>query len=91
MGAIDTVGSLGLPKGITTALVSKLDKALLDLAFGDLENALGKPGAFIHHLEAQAGKKVTREDAEILIHHAEVATDGLHGELEGERSTVAEW
>ena len=74
--AVDTVQSLELPRGTTTALVSKLDHALLDLAFGNLESGLGRLRAFVNHVEAQAGKKIPREDAENLIANVEIAIEG---------------
>jgi hypothetical protein len=68
---IDQVLGLGLHHGIEDALRAKLEEALGFLAAGDVASAEGSIGAFVNHVEAQAGKKITPEQADALIALAE--------------------
>jgi hypothetical protein len=71
---VETVASLDVPHGIENALLAKLNAATLIL--GDLQPnndhaAANVLGAFIHHVAAQYGKKISAEDADALIAAAE--------------------
>lgn len=70
---IDIVVGLELKHGPETALVVKLEHALAALAAGDIQTAEQTLGAFINLVSAQAGKKITREQADTLIARAEDA------------------
>jgi hypothetical protein len=56
------VTDLGLAKGMTTALNSKLDEALA-LAIDDTAGACDSPQAFLNHVQAQTGKKLIEPQA----------------------------
>jgi hypothetical protein len=64
---VDQVLGFGLDHGLENALRSKLEEALAFLAAGDLESAVGSIGAFVNQVEAQRGKKLTPEQADVLI------------------------
>ena len=69
-----TAANLNMPKGIANSLAAKLDAALG--ALDDLnENndvaATNALGAFIHFVEAKRGKRISKEDADMLIQAAQ--------------------
>jgi subtilisin-like proprotein convertase family protein len=61
-----TVSGMGLRKGLTTALNSKLDEALAALDADDTAGACGSLQAFLNQVKAQTGKKLTEAQAEQL-------------------------
>lgn len=70
---------LGLRSGAEQALMAKVDAALKAAAGGRLTEAANVLGAFINQLEAQAGKSIPRETAEMLITFARNAIAALGG------------
>src|ERR1051326_5953274 len=58
-----TVSGLGLPKGTATALGSSLRRAFDALAQNDTAGACDALQAFVNKVQAQAGKKLTSEQA----------------------------
>lgn len=66
-GLIDEVLGLALHHGIENALTVKLEAAIAALAAGDIAGAMSALGAFVNQVNAQAGKKISAEDAEALI------------------------
>jgi hypothetical protein len=60
------VTDLGLAKGLTTALNSKLNAALAALDAEDTAGACGSLQAFLNQVAAQRGKKLTEAQAEQL-------------------------
>jgi hypothetical protein len=61
-----TLSGFGLPKGTTTALDSSLQRALAALGANDTVGACNALNAFLNKVQAQAGKKLTPEQAEQL-------------------------
>jgi probable HAF family extracellular repeat protein len=74
---IERVKGIGVPNGIENSLLQKLENALAALESGDTEEACDLFGAFIHQVNALAGKKIPTGDAEVLID----AASGLRGLL----------
>jgi PKD repeat protein len=68
---IAEVQSLGLPKGTEQSLVSKLRAASDALNRGNAQPVINQLGAFIHEVEAQSGKKISKSEADMLIADAE--------------------
>jgi len=85
-GCIDNTGifskivlNLDLPNGSASALLSKIgsiDKALMR---GNENAALNELSALINFVDAQAGKKISRTDADILIKYAESLIRRIQG------------
>jgi hypothetical protein len=67
---IELLGGYELPKGIENSLLVKLENALEAIDEGDLELACNQLVAFINHASAQAGNKLTEEQAEELLEGA---------------------
>ena len=68
IGALtDKVNGLNLPKGIPTALNSKLQSALAAVTVGDNATALAALNNFIDQVKAQRGKKIPVAAADQLI------------------------
>ena len=66
-GLIDLVVSFDLPKGNENSLTVKLQHAVDAVNAGDLSGACDQLTAFIHEVNAQAGKKLTLDQADQLI------------------------
>ena len=64
-----TVQSLRLPHGIENSLVRKAENAFAELNAGNTEEAINILRAFINQVEAQRGKKISEEDADMLIQY----------------------
>jgi beta-glucanase (GH16 family) len=72
----DTVAQLGLPRGITTALGSTLRAAMAALEADDPATACDTLGAFLHQVQALAGKKLDDDQAaELTTLATEVRAD----------------
>ena len=72
----DRLAQLGLPRGITTALDSKLRAALAALEADEPTGACDSLGAFVNQVRAQSGKKIPAGEASSLTAAAEaVRTD----------------
>ncbi|UCE36874.1 MAG: alkaline phosphatase family protein [Thermoplasmata archaeon] len=86
---INTIIYMDIPHGIKTSLLAKLEVTLtylnaaqdhfingdLDLGNEDLISANNKLNDFINEVEAQRGKTISEEDAEILINDAQEIVD----------------
>ena len=70
------VQSLQLQQGIENSLVAKADSACDLWDQGKITAALNKLEAFINEVEAQRGKKVANEDADVLIGAVLMIIDG---------------
>jgi hypothetical protein len=66
----DLVRSLGIHKGTENSLAAKAENACAQYNRGNLTPAVNMLNAFIHEVEAQKGKKISEEDAELLIQFA---------------------
>jgi hypothetical protein len=71
------VSGLGLTKGLTTALNSKLNDALAALAADDTAGACDSLQAFLNQVKAQTGKKLTSDQAQQLTDAANDIRDQL--------------
>jgi hypothetical protein len=74
---IGYVEAFQLPHGTQTSLTAKLTAAQGDLSAGDTQDACSDLAAFISHVQAQAGKKLTQAQADQLI----TAATQLRGEI----------
>lgn len=63
--------SMDLPHGLTTSLDAKLNAASDSLNLGDSNTAKNQLNAFIHEVNAQAGKKITQDQANQLMSGAQ--------------------
>ncbi|MEM2124204.1 MAG: putative Ig domain-containing protein [Methanolinea sp.] len=63
----ETVSTLTLDHGTARSLTAKLDAALDSLAHGNAVAAKNQVNAFINHVEAQRGKKLSDAQADLLI------------------------
>src|SRR2546426_756817 len=71
LGNLDeSVAGLGLPSGIATSLTAKLNAALAATNAGDVVTACTKLQDFMNETQAQAGKKISTADANMLIAEA---------------------
>jgi len=64
------IEDLNLPGGIENSLVSKVENAQASIERGNTEAAINKLEAFINQVKAQRGKKISEEDADMLIEYA---------------------
>jgi|GEM_PF-1846862 len=64
------IKGLNLHKGLENALLSKVKKAIKFLKKKNFVAAIYKLRAFIHQVEAQSGKKIAEQDADMLIQYA---------------------
>jgi hypothetical protein len=69
-GLVDIVLGFGLPGGIETSFVKKLEHALAALEAGDTATACSDLQDFVNHAEAQSGKKLTVAQANQIIAEA---------------------
>ena len=67
---IDTVNGMKLPNGITTSLDSKLNATIASMSAGNDKAAVNQLNAFIHEVNAQAGRKIAAEQAQTLVYDA---------------------
>ena len=59
-------------QGVTNSLLAKLDAAQAAQDRGQTETAINLLGAFIHEVQAQAGKHIEQEHAQHLVEHAQL-------------------
>jgi hypothetical protein len=64
-------------KGVTHSLLAKLDAAQAAEAGGQAGTAINLLGAFIHEVQAQAGKHIDQTHAQHLVMHAQMVIDAL--------------
>jgi hypothetical protein len=64
---VDSISDLKLPKGLANSMVSTLENALASFEKGNEKAAKNKIKAFILHVYAQRGKKVSKKDGSSLI------------------------
>jgi hypothetical protein len=69
----DELTDMGIHHGITNALDAKLRAALAAMAEGDTAEACDSLQSFINQVNAQTGKKVTPEQAALLLEEARIA------------------
>jgi len=69
------IEELNLPQGIEDSLISKVENAIASLEKGNTEVAINQLEAFINQVEALEEKKISEEDAEMLIEYAENIID----------------
>lgn len=77
---ISLVQTFNLQQGITNSLDAKLDaavSALDDINASNNQAAINSLQAFINAVEAQRGNKITNEQADQLIHDAQLIIDNL--------------
>ncbi|MBM3237607.1 hypothetical protein FJZ31_15060 [Candidatus Poribacteria bacterium] len=63
--------------GITKSLLAKLDAAESAVKKNQLSAAINMLEAFIHEVEAQAGKHIEEQHAQHMVEHAERVKDEL--------------
>jgi len=76
---IETIETWNLPKGTENSLTSKLDGVIHLLNKGNENGPVHKMGAFVNHVEALRGKKLTDEQADYLTSEALRIIDLIEG------------
>ena len=61
------IQSLNLPKGTGNSLTAKLNNATKSLENGKADTAINQINAFINEVQAQTGKEITQEQADVMI------------------------
>ena len=74
---ITTIEDFGLPKGIEKSLIALLKAAIKSLEKYQEQAVIGQLTGFIHHVEAQNVKKLTEEQAQMLIVVAQRIIDSI--------------
>jgi parallel beta-helix repeat protein len=74
---IEYIENMGLDYGIENSLVSKLKNALKSLENGQYNTAMNQLSAFINEVEALRGKKLTGEEANVLIAEVSAIIDKI--------------
>lgn len=74
---ITTIEDFGLPKGIEKSLIALLKAAIKSLEKYQEQAVIGQLTGFIHHAEAQNVKKLTEEQAQMLIVVAQRIIDSI--------------
>lgn len=74
---ITTIEGFGLPKGIEKSLIALLKAAIKSLEKYQEQAVIGQLTGFIHHAEAQNVKKLTEEQARMLIVVAQRIIDSI--------------
>ena len=64
------IEGLDLEHGIENSLISKVENALKSLEKGKMGAAINQVEAFMNQVRAQKGKKISEEDADMLIQYA---------------------
>ncbi|MBU7021884.1 MAG: hypothetical protein HXS41_12555 [Theionarchaea archaeon] len=86
----DLVRSLDFHKGLRNSLAAKAENACMQYTRGNITPAVNMLNAFIHEVEAQRGKKISEEDAELLIQFALNAQLGSLEDTTSETETETE-
>lgn len=73
----EVIKDLNLPQGTKNSLISMIDNAKEALDKGNEETAVNILQAFINYVEAQSEKKISEENAEMLIEYAENVIDQI--------------
>lgn len=68
---VSNVQALGLPNGLTNALLAKLNNAIASFQNGNANAGVNKLNAFINQVNAHSGGNITEEDAAALIAQAQ--------------------
>ena len=68
---------MGLQKGIETSLSSKINAAAKSFERGNTNTALNQLDAFINEVEAQDSKKLSEENAALLLECANLLINNL--------------
>jgi hypothetical protein len=76
---IETIKTWNLPKGTENSLTSKLQNAIQSLEKGQQNAAINKLNAFINEVQAQRNKKLTNEQANMLIAEAQRIINTIQG------------
>jgi len=76
---VDIIDGMGLHQGTENSLMAKLEGAKDALERGQPNVAINKLGSFINEVEAQRGKKLTDEQADLLIEYANRIISVLSG------------
>jgi len=64
-------------QGVTNSLLAQLDAAQAALDHGQTDAAINLLNAFIHEVQAQAGKHIKQVHAEDLVMHAQLVIQAL--------------
>ena len=64
-------------QGVANSLLAKLDAALAAQDSGQMKTAINLLGAFIHEVQAQAGKHIDQTHAQHMVAHAQVVIQAL--------------
>ena len=72
-----TVNGMHLPQGTNTSLDAKLTAALSSLNGGNTTAAVNQLNAFVHEVNAQTGKKITADQAQILVYDAKAIISAI--------------
>ena len=76
-GFVAKLDSMGLQKGIETSLSSKINAAAKSFERGNTNTALNQLDAFINEVEAQDSKKLSEENAALLLECANLLINNL--------------
>ncbi len=71
MEVINAASEEDISEIVKNGLIIKVENAAKSIGQGAYEGALGKLEAFIHQIEAQSGKRLSEEMAELLIEYAQ--------------------
>lgn len=75
----DSIASMDLHRGVKKSLAKKIENAIQSMEKGQVNAAAHRLEAFISEVEAQRGKKITNEQADILVAYAQAIIDLLSG------------
>jgi hypothetical protein len=79
---ISSLSFASMPKGLKNSLIKKLESALHWIGKNKVHTAINNLNAFIHHVNAQRGKKISYEIADLLIAKVQEVMDSL---IDGEQ------
>lgn len=65
-------------QGVTNSLLAKLDAAQAAQDSGQMKTAINLLGAFIHEVQAQAGKHIDQTHAQHMVMHAQMVIQALN-------------
>ncbi len=70
-GLYDNLQSIEIQAGVKNSLLAKVSNALSSLTGESVNAAINQLNAFINQVEAQSGKKISQEDADVLAGFAQ--------------------